>query len=421
MSRTADLTENEPCTSRLHIKDAQSIMWGNSKLAIDEEYVNVHDALHRVTSKDILSPINVPSHTNSAVDGYAILFDDLDPANKIQKLPVAGTAWAGRPYNGSINGAQAIRIMTGAVMPDGCDTVFMQEDVKTMDGEIMVDTSRYKRGHNVRTAGEDLAQDTIAITKGTKLTAADLGLLASLGIGEISVYRKLRVGFFSTGSELRSVGQRLNKGEIYDSNRYTLSGMLQGLNMDIVDFGVVSDDLDALESALTNAARQCDAIITSGGVSVGDADFMRQAVEQRGNIFFWQVAIKPGRPLVYGTIYNTPYFGLPGNPVAVMVTFYQLVQPSLLLLSGVPSVVPPPTFKVRSANTFRKRPGRTEFQRAVLKADTDRQLWAHSTGKQGSGILQSMSKANCFVVLDHDSEGVKSGEWIDVQPFNGVM
>ncbi|MGD8567923.1 MAG: molybdopterin molybdotransferase MoeA, partial [Gammaproteobacteria bacterium] len=401
--------------------DAQSIIWGNSHAACNEERIAVRDGLHRVLSTDIVSPMSVPSYTNSAVDGYAVNYDDLTPDSKNHKLPVAGTAWAGRPYNDIVGRGQAIRIMTGALMPDGCDTVIMQEDAKTLNTDVIVDVSRYKRGHNVRKAGEDLVKGTVAISKGTKLKAADLGLLASLGIHDINVYRKLRVAFFSTGNELRSVGQPLQKGEIYDSNRYTLLGMLQSLHMDIVDLGVVSDDRDALMSALATAARQCDAVITSGGVSVGDADFMREAVMQSGHIHFWQVAMKPGRPLAYGTIHNTPYFGLPGNPVAVMVTFYQLVQPSLLQLSGVQSIAPPPTFKVRSASTFRKRPGRTEFQRAILKQDSRHELQVHSTGMQGSGILQSMSKANCFVVLDHNSEGVNAGEWVDVQPFNGVI
>ena len=421
MSRTAKIVESETCISRRHIKDAQLVMWMDSKPVINWERITLRDALRRITCEDICSPINVPSCTNSAVDGYAVCHDDLVKQKDNCKLTIAGTAWAGKPYKHTLRRGQAIRIMTGAVMPEGCDTVIMQENAQVLGSDVAVAASTCTAGQNVRQAGEDLTKGSIAIAKGKRLTAADLGLLASLGINEINVYRKLRVAFFSTGNELRGVGQPLGEGEIYDSNRYTLFGMLQNLDMDITDLGVVADNQNELSATLEMAAKQCDAVITSGGVSVGDADYMRQAIEQIGNIYFWQVAIKPGRPLVYGRIHNTPFFGLPGNPVAVMVTFYQLVQPALLSLAGETPIAPPQTYKARSADAFRKRPGRTEFQRAVLQTNDQGELWVQSTGKQGSGILRSMSEANCFVVLPHDAASVRQGDWVDVQPFEGVM
>ncbi|MGD8642187.1 MAG: molybdopterin molybdotransferase MoeA [Gammaproteobacteria bacterium] len=421
MSRAIEISNEETCTSRLHINTARQIIYQDCQCAVPHEITGLRKSLNRITAEALTSPINVPPYTNSAVDGYAVGYDYLIPEGNFYKAKIAGTAWAGNPYQGTVEPGTAIRIMTGAVMPAATDTVVMQENTAVHGPYIYFDTRACKVGENVRAAGEDLAEGSTALAKGKRLTAADLGLLASIGIDKFNCYRKLRVGFFSTGNELRSVGQPLNKGEIYDSNRYTLFGMLQDLHMDIVDLGVIKDDRAALADALSTITEQCDAVITTGGVSVGDADYMRQVIGNNGDIYFWQVAIKPGRPLVYGRINNTPFFGLPGNPVAVMVTFYQFVQQALMLLAGSEEIPSSPTFKARSGNSFRKKPGRTEFQRAIMQTQSNGETWVHSTGKQGSGILRSMSEANCFVVLPHDSHGAKEGDWVDVQPFNGMI
>jgi molybdopterin molybdotransferase len=270
-------------------------------------------------------------------------------------------------------------------------------------------------------AGEDLARGSLALAAGKRLTPADLGLLASLGMAEVPVYRRVRVAFFSTGNELRSIGEPLSDGAIYDSNRYTLHGMLQRLGVEILDLGVVRDEREALRAAFRDAAAVADAVITSGGVSVGDADFVKETLGALGRIDFWQIAMKPGRPLAFGKIENASFFGLPGNPVAVMVTFYQFVQPALQRLMGEHPVGEPPTFRARSLSRFRKQPGRTEFQRAIVERDADGEFVVRSTGMQGSGILRSMSMANCFVVLPDDAGGVEPGATVMVQPFFGLM
>jgi molybdopterin molybdotransferase len=310
--------------------------------------------------------------------------------------------------------------MTGAVLPAGSDCVVMQEKVR-IDEQWIVVADTLREGENIRQAGEDLARGTIALEQGKRLQPADLGLLASLGIRELTVRRRLRVAFFSSGDELRSLGQPLDPGQIYDSNRYILQGVLRNLGFDLIDLGVVEDDPILIGRALETASREADAIITTGGVSVGEADFLREAMTRQGQMHFWQIAMKPGRPLAYGRIGNVPLFGLPGNPVAVMVTFYQFVQPALLKMSGVDKPGAPRRFRVRSASRFRKIAGRTEYQRAVLEYDASGELTVRSTGKQGSGILRSMSEANCLVVLPSSGETINQGDWVEVQPFEGLL
>ena len=380
----------------------------------------VRAALGRVLAEDIVSPVDVPAHRNSAMDGWAMRHDDLAEGVSLTEV---GTSLAGKPYAGSVARGQCVRIFTGGVIPTECDTVVMQERA-TADGKSIAFAPNQKKGQNVREAGEDLRRGGVALPKGRIVKPADLGLIASLGIGEVSVYRPLRVAYFSTGDELVPIGQPLGEGQIYDSNRYTLHGMLARMQIDAIDMGVVRDDPALLEQAFRNAAAIADVVITSGGVSVGEADFVKQLMQQLGEVVFWKIAMKPGRPLAYGKIAhggNTAhFFGLPGNPVSVMVTFYQFVRDALLTLSGVSPVPPQPLLKAVCTSAIKKAPGRTEFQRGVLYSEDG--MWkVRTTGEQGSGILKSMSDANCFIML-HDHVGnVEAGATVDVQVLEGVV
>jgi molybdopterin molybdotransferase len=380
--------------------------------------VALRAALGKVLAEDIRSSIDVPACDNSAMDGYAVAAQDL-PDSGTRILRVIGTAWAGAPFTGTLNPGEAVRIMTGAVVPTGCDVVIMQEQAECEDDQLRIGTG-HRAGQNIRRAGEDLACGQIALPRGQRVQPADLGLLASLGIAEVCVQRPLRVAFFSTGDELRSVGQTLQSGQIYDSNRYTLFGMLARLGVDSVDMGVVRDEPAAIREAFVRAAENADAVITSGGVSVGDADYVKQVLEQIGEIEFWKIAMKPGRPLAFGRIGAASFFGLPGNPVAVMVAFYQFVQPALRRMMGETDVSVP-QFKARCLSPLSKRPGRTEFQRGILSRDEQGQWSVRKTGSQGSGVLSSMSSANCFIVLPPQSTETKPGEAVLVEPFYGLL
>ena len=382
------------------------------------EKIAIREALNRILAEDIRSHINVPTGTNSAMDGYAVNSGDI-PSSGSAELHVPGTAWAGKPYDGKLTAGSCVRIMTGAIMPDGADTVIIQEDVQVTGSGIMIDDAT-RKGDNVRQAGEDIAAGDLILTRGRRLNPADIGLIASLGIAEVCVVRRLRVAFFSTGDELRSIGETLSDGAIYDSNRYTLYGMLERMGADIIDMGVIKDDRDALEEAFSIAAANADVLITSGGVSVGEADYIKEILAKLGKVDFWKVAIKPGRPLAFGQVGNALFFGLPGNPVSVMVTFYEFVQPALRKMigeddAGVLSL------KARCDSKLKKRPGRVEYQRGILQKDEDGDLVVVKTGAQGSGILRSMSQANCFIILPIASSGVEPGEFVDIQPFSGLV
>jgi len=304
-------------------------------------------------------------------------------------------------------------------MPDDCDTVIMQEHVEVNDSSITVH-GNHLTGQNVRLAGEDLQQGEIVLSPGHKIMPADLGLIASLGIAEITVKRKLRVAFFSTGDELRSIGETLEEGQIYDSNRYTLYGMLKRLDVDILDMGVVADQKDALRQALQLASKQADVVLTSGGVSVGDADYVKEMLIELGHVDFWKIAMKPGRPLAFGKINDTLFFGLPGNPVSVMVTFYQFVSGALQQLAGLPEQTQQ-HMQVNCVSSIRKRAGRFEFQRGILFQDDNGTTQVKTTGEQGSGILRSMSVANCFILLEERCDGIKPNTIVTVQPFAGLI
>jgi len=376
------------------------------------ESVSIRDALGRVLAEDIVPRINVPAHDNSAMDGYAVRFSDLE-----RPLKEIGSALAGKPFHGKLGAGECVRIMTGAVMPQGADTVVIQEVVRKEGDRIRVPPGQ-KKAQNVRYAGEDLKVGVAVLTPGVLLKPADIGLIASLGIGEVRVKRRLRVAFFATGDELASIGTPLKEGEIYDSNRYTVHGMLARLGVEAIDMGVVRDDPAQLEKAFRQASEKADVVITTGGVSVGEADFIRQMMAKLGEVLFWKIAMRPGRPMAFGRIGNAFLFGLPGNPVAVMVTFYQFVRDALLHLSGR-SDAPFPLLQAIAAENMRKVPGRTEYQRGVLFKDRD-QWKVRTTGQQGSGVLRSMSEANCFIVLEHERASVKAGEPVSVQLFEGL-
>jgi molybdopterin molybdotransferase len=388
----------------------------------DSESVPLRQALNRVLAKDIISSLNVPGHTNSAVDGYALDGSAL-PGSGTRDYRVAATSMAGKPTQHTCRPGECIRIMTGAVMPEGTDTVIMQEHVQLNGDTITIDGS-HRAGQNVRQAGEDITIGDTVLHNGKLLTPADLGSISSLGIGEVNIMRRPRVAFFSTGDELRSIGDGSNKplqsGEIYDSNRYSLYGMLRRLDVEVIDLGVVRDRREDVKLAFDHAAGMADIVITSGGVSVGEADYIKDVLKESGSIHFWKIAMKPGRPLTFGHINNCLFFGLPGNPVAVMVTFYQFVKPAIeYLASGqhrAPLIV-----NANCTSNLRKKPGRYEFIRGIYTTAADGSLSVRKTGQQGSGILTSMSEANCFILLDENNPGVSAGESVPIQPFDVLI
>ena len=379
----------------------------------------LRDALGRVLAEDVISPVNVPAHINSAMDGWAVRVAYLKSDGETLLLE-AGSSFAGVAYGKPVNAGECVRIMTGGVVPEGSDTVIMQERAKA-DGKKISIAPGAKKGQNVRYPGEDLKMGAVALPKGRVVRPAELGLIASLGIGELAVHRPLRVAFFSTGDELRSIGTPLGEGQIYDSNRYTLHGMLTRMGCEVMDMGVIRDDPALLEAAFTQASQVADVVITSGGVSVGEADFVKTILTKIGEVVFWKIAMKPGRPLAYGKIGHAHFFGLPGNPVSVMVTFYQFVREALLALMGANPIPPLPTLKATCASTIKKVPGRTEFQRAVLSQDESGSWTARVTGDQGSGILKSMSDANCFIILNDATGNIEPGAVVNVQIMEGLI
>ena len=384
----------------------------------ESEAVAIDAGLGRVLHGDVIAPFDVPAHDNSAMDGYALRAADV-AAGTGNRLAVIGTALAGRLFTGVVGPGQAVRIMTGAVVPRGADTIVAQERTRA-DGDAVVVPADVRVGQNVRRAGEDLARGQPVLPAGKRLGPADLGLLASLGLAAIAVRRRLRVAFLSTGDEIATAGQTLAPGQIYDSNRHTLHAMLMRLGVETIDLGVVGDDPALLEQAFRAAARQADVVLSSGGVSVGEADFVKSLMARLGQVHFWRIDIKPGRPLAFGRIGDAWLFGLPGNPAAVMVTFYQIVLDALLKLAGVSPLPLRPTFRVPCADAIAKSPGRREFPRGQLFA-ADGGPRVRLAGNQGSGILSSMANANCFIVLPEDRGDVAAGELVDVQPFEGLI
>ncbi len=379
----------------------------------ETENIATMQALGRVLAADIVSPSNVPNHNNSAMDGFAFKH-----SADIKLIKIIGTAFAGRPFAGIVKVGECVKIMTGAVIPTGTDTVVMQEHVAVKSESITL-LNEIKLGANVRLAGEDLKLNQTVLAKGHLIRPADLGLIASLGISKVSTYKKLKVAFFSTGDELVGAGNALSEGQIYDSNRYTLFAMLSRVGAVISDLGNVPDDPDLLEKTLLGAAKENDVVITSGGVSVGEADYMKMLLAKHGQVLFWKINMKPGRPLAYGKIGSSHYFGLPGNPVSAMVTFYQFVREALITLMGAtPKSLP--MFNVECTQSIKKATGRTEFQRGILFEDN--RVWkVKPTGAQGSAILSSMSQANCFIVLDEAIGNLEAGAMVSVQLLDGLI
>ena len=401
----------------LDVDEARRLMLDQLCAVSGWETVPIRAALERILYRDVVAPFDVPAHTNSAMDGYAVRHADLSDEGET-RLAVIGTAFAGKAYAGSVEAGQAVRVMTGAVLPAGADTVVVQECVQR-DGDAVRIPIGQRFGQNVRHAGEDLARGKPALPAGQRLGPAEIGLLASLGIGEVCVRRRLRVAFFSTGDEIASLGQPLAAGQVYDSNRYTLYGLLTRLGVDLIDMGVVRDDPQALETALREASCQADAILTSGGVSVGDADYIRELTSRLGDVKFWKLNIKPGRPMAFGRVGDAWLFGLPGNPVAVMVTFQQIVVDALARLMGCAPLPERPLFKVRSASPLAKSAGRREFVRGILFNEAGE--WrVRAAGNQGSGVLSSMANANCYIVLPVTAGDVAAGDRVDVHPFAGI-
>jgi molybdopterin molybdotransferase len=407
----------------LHAETVQAFLRAYVTPVDGTETVDLKQALGRVLAQDLVSPIDVPAHDNSAMDGYAFSSAHLQQPGPM-RLEVIGTALAGKAWGGSVGEGQCLRIMTGAVMPAGLDTVVPQELVQAEGAYITLSPGLLQAGDNRRLRGEDLRQGTPALQQGTQLNPAALGLLASLNIGQVSVRRKLRVAFFSTGDEILSLGDAPREGAVYDSNRYTLMGVLQQLGVELLDMGVVRDEPQALRAAFSQAAAQADAIITSGGVSVGEADHtkavMREMAGGDAGVAFWKIAMRPGRPMAVGRMGKAVLFGLPGNPVAVMVTYLAFVRPALLHMMGR-RFEPLPLLRAHSQEAIRKKPGRTEYQRGIVSYAPNGQLQVRTTGQQGSGVLSSMTQANGLLVLHHEQGNVAVGDAVDVLMFEGVL
>lgn len=408
----------------------QLVAPGVPALLRQREDVPLRDALGRVLADDVVSPFSVPPHDNSAMDGFAFDGAALDGVTGELPLRIVGTALAGAAWRGEVGPGEALRIMTGAVMPAGLDTVVPQEFC-TVDGDALrFPASALRRGDNRRFAGEDLMAGSAALRAGDRLGPAALGLAASLGLATLPVLRRLRVAYFSTGDEILSLGDAPREGAVYDSNRYTVFGLLTRLGCEVVDLGLVRDDPASLEATLRRAANEADAIITSGGVSVGQADHTRAVMQRLGDMAFWRIAMRPGRPMAVGLIPrgdatggNSVLFGLPGNPVAVMVTFLAFVRPALLQLMGCHAEArrPPPLLRATSATAIRKKPGRTEYQRGLVRAVPGALPEVRIAGNQGSGVLSSMVEANGLVVLHHAQGSVEPGESVDVMMFDGTI
>lgn len=411
----------EECTAGdalLSVHQARQRILARVTPVTGRERLDLRAALGRVLATEVRSNIDVPPGDNSAMDGYAVRSADL-PAQGTATVALVGTALAGVPFTGAVERGQCVRITTGALLPAGTDTVVAQERVRVDDQAVEIGPG-HRSGENVRRAGEDIARGKPLLAAGTRLLPAELGLLAAIGLAEVQVYRRVRVAFFSTGDELRGLGQELEPGQIYDSNRYTLYGMLRRLDAEIVDLGVVRDRRDSVRHALQEAAADADVVLTSGGVSVGAADFVTQTLAELGEIDFWRIAMKPGKPLALGRIGAAVFFGLPGNPVSTMATFYQFVQPALRCMAGEPPR-PPLVCRAVTLAPLRTEPGRLEYQRGILQTGDDGQLQVRSTGMQDSHVLTSMSRANCFIILPADCDGVEAGGVVEVQPFAGLI
>jgi len=401
--------------------DALQTMQKNLSIVCDETQLPLPQALGFTLCEDIICASNVPPFNNSAMDGYALHADDLKNCSEQHpvQLSLVGKSFAGVPFLGEVQKGQCIRIMTGAVVPDSLNCVVMQEKCD-VQGQRVTFKDTAQVNNNVRFAGEDLKVGQKVLSKGHKLTARDIPLLASLGIATVNVYRRLKVAILSSGDELKNLGETLQQGEIYDSNRYSIIAILSRLNVEIIDLGVIKDDYNLIKQALIKADQQADVVITSGGVSVGDADFIKQVLNEIGEIGFWKLAIKPGKPFAFGKLTNSVFFGLPGNPVSAIVTLYQLAVPAMAKMSGE-LLKPALRFNAICADKLSKSPGRTDFQRGNYCLNQEGQLVVTTTGNQGSGVFSSMSQSNCFVVLEQDRGDIEAGETVVIEPYSHLM
>lgn len=410
----------------LPLNEALANMLAQLPTPTETETLSLNQAANRVLAQDIISPINVPSFDNSAMDGYAIKLADLD---QFSTFTIAGKAFAGKPFEGEIKSGECVRIMTGAMLPIGCDAVIMQEETEQAGENQIKFTNSIKLGQNIRCVGEDVAQGSLVLAKGSLLNVASLPLLASLGIAKVEVFKRTKVAILSTGDELVSVGNPLTVGQIYDTNRFAVCLMLEKLNCEILDFGILPDNPTIFEETFVKAQQAADVLITSGGVSVGEADFTKDVLEKLGKIAFWKIAMKPGKPFAFGFLGNenekqTVFFGLPGNPVSALVTFYQLVQPALAQLAGLnadylANLMPKMT--ACAATNLKKAAGREDFQRGFYFINEQGELMAKPVGQQGSHIFSAFYESNCFIVLEAERGNVQAGEKVTIQPFNSLL
>lgn len=400
----------------LSFEQALITMLDSINPVIECEVVSLNMALDRVLADDVVSPIAVPSCDNSAMDGYAFAMISI---NDNDCLKLAGCSMAGSPYTQKCQLGECIRIMTGACVPKGCDTVVMQENCKVEDNHIKILT-QVEKGTNIRRSGEDIGRGNLVFSESRKISAADIGVLASLGLAHISVYRQIRVAILSTGDELKKPSESLASGDIYESNSYFISHILRRLNVDVIELGIIDDDPKLIEQAFIKADKLADAVISTGGVSVGEADYTKQVLSQLGDIGFWKIAMKPGKPFAFGRLANSYFFGLPGNPVSALVTAHQLVVPALLKLQHT-LVKKALTIKVNCSVPLKKAIGRKDFQRGILSVNEVGDLAVCSTGSQGSGVLTSISSANCYIILAAEQGNVAVGETVVVQPFDGYL
>ncbi len=397
--------------ARAHILDALTVRPATAK-------VNLHEAHGRILAQNLLAPADVPPVNNAAMDGFAVRSADL-PEHGERSLAVAGIALAGKPFDGNVESGSCVRIMTGAAIPDGADTVIAQEHViGDMEANPIVIDAGHKAGQNMRPRGEDLAAGDVVLKAGKRIGAAELGVLSSMGFDRVPVFEQLRVAVFSTGDELREPDVTLDHGLIHDCNRPILRALVTQLGCSLTDLGILPDQYEVVRDALAEAATDHDVIITSGGVSTGVADYVTRALQELGDLGVWRIALRPGRPFAHGRIGACEFFGLPGNPVAVMVTFDQLVNPALGTLAGLSPVDSPFRFRLPCTEALRKKTGRTEVYRAIMYREANGTLSVKSTGKQSSGLLKSMSDANCFILLEHDDESTSVGQLVDVIPFS---